>query len=108
MGRPGTSGIIPIMVEVEVEDTTTGDVGTTNKDSTNSKVRTNSKVGTNLRAQGKVVTHHKVNILTKVSTNKVRNRNRHHRTRNKTKELVIKDKATIKVKVAIPTNREWK
>ena len=103
MGRPGTSGTITttVEVEVEVEDMTTGDVGTTNKDSTNSKVRTNSKVGTNLRAKGKVVTHHKVNIRTKVSTSKVRNRDRHHRTRIKTNELVIKDKATTKVKVAI-------
>jgi len=106
MGRPETSGIIATTVEVEVEDMITGDVGTTNKDSTNSKVRTNSKVGTNLRAKGKVVTHLQVNILTKVSTSKVRNRDRHHRTRNKTKELDIKDKVTIKVKVAIPTSRE--
>jgi len=108
MGRPGTSGTITttVEVEVEVEDMTTGDVGTTNKDSTNSKVRTNSKVGINHRAKGKVVSHHKVNIRTKVSTSKVRNRDRHHRTRNKTKELDIKDKATIKVKVAIPTSKE--
>jgi len=106
MGHPETSGTIATTVEVEVEVMTTGDVGTTSKDSTNNKVRTNSKVGTNLRAKGKVVTHHKVNIPNKVSTSRVRNRDRHHRTRNKTKELDIKDKATLKVKVAIPTSRE--
>jgi len=101
MGRPGTSGTIPTTVEVEVEVMITGDVGTTSKDSTPSKVRTNSKVGINHRAQGKVVTHLQVNIRIKVSTNRVHNRDRHHRTRNKTNELAIKDKATIKVKVAI-------
>jgi len=114
MGRPGTSGTIATTVEVEVEDMTTGDVGTTNKDSTNLKVNTNNKVGTNLRAKGKDITHLQVNIRIKVktrikdSTNKVHNRDRHHRTRNKTKEVGIKDKATIRVKVAIPTSREWK
>jgi len=106
MGRPETSGTIATTVEVEVEDMTTGDVGTTNKDSTNNKVRTNSKVGINHRAKGKVVTHLQVNIRTKDSTSKVRNRDRHHRTRNKTKKLDIKDKATLKVRVAIPTSRE--
>ena len=70
MGRSGTSGSI-VTVEVEAEDMTTGDVSTTNKDRTNRKVRINNKVGTNLRAKGKVVTHHKVNIKIKVSTSKV-------------------------------------
>ena len=113
MGRPGTSGTITTMVEVEAEDMSTGDVGTNSKDSTNLKVNTNSKVGTNHRAKGKDITHLQVNIRTKVkirikdSTNKVHNRDRHHRTRNKIKEVGIKDKATIKVKVAI-TRREWK
>ena len=79
----------------------TGDVGTTSKVSTNNKVRINNKVGTNLRAKGKVVTHHKDNIRIKVSTNRVRNKDRHHRTRIQTNELVIKNKATTKVKVAI-------
>jgi len=106
MDLPRTSGSI-VTVEVEDEDMTTGDVGTNSKDSTNLKVRTNSKVGTNLRAKGKVITHLQVNIRTKVSTSKVLNRDRHHRTRNKIKEVGIKDKATIKVKVAL-TNREWK
>ena len=108
MGRPGTSGTITTMVEVEAEDMSTGDVGTNSKDSTNLKVNTNSKVGTNHRAKGKDITHFQVNIRIKVSTNRVHNRDRHHRTRNKTKRGDIKDKATIKVKVAIPTNREWK
>ena len=83
-------------------------MGTNSKDSTNSKVRTNSKVGTNHRAKGKDITHLQVNIRIKDSTNKVLNRDRHHRTRNKTKEVGFKDKATIKVKVAIITRREWK
>ena len=100
-GRPGTSGIIPTMVEVEAEDTRTGVVGTTSKDSTPNKVRINSKVGTNHRAQGKVVTHLQVNIQIKVSTNRVHSKDRHHRTRIKTNELVIKDKVITKVMVAI-------
>ena len=107
MDLPGTNGSI-VTVEVEDEDMTTGDVGTTNKASTNLKVRTNSKVGTNLRAKGKDITHLQVNTKIKVSTNRVLNRDRHHRTRNKTKEVGIRDKATIKVKVAILTSREWK
>jgi len=81
MDLPGTSGSIA-MVEVGDEDMATGDVGTTNKASTNLKVRTNSKVGTNNRANSKVNTHLQVNSSVKVSTNRVLNRDRHHRTRH--------------------------
>ena len=107
MDLPGTSGSIT-MVEVVDKDMATGDVGTTSKASTNLKVKINRKVGTNNRANNKVNTHLQVNRRIKVSTSRVLKRDRHHRTRHKTEEVDIKDKATIKVKVAILTSKGWK